>query len=409
MKIVGYDPFLSMQQAEKLGIVKFENFDDLLPLVDYLTVHTPLTQETTGLVGSEQIAKMKKGVRLINCARGGIYDEAALVEGIESGHLGGVALDVYENEPCTDSPLFALPRVLCTPHLGASTEEAQISVAVEAVELLVNYLQTGEIKHAVNAISVDPNTLMAMRHHCDVAYRLGMIMNQWHGGAIRRCKLEYQGDIANEDTRLLTSAFCAGLLKDVAQDASIINSEVLCHDRGIEIKVSSTREHGTFNSVISATVESEDQSFRASGTLLGKKMPRLIGLGEYPTDCYMDGILLIFTHRDVPGIIAYVGSILAAENVNIAQMVVGRRSKHIGGPAIGILNLDSDVSPDAVAAVSKHEGIEQARVIKLPQAGDLPDWLSVSRSVIRVAVRFGTASAYLSCKIATDLEVELQI
>ena len=376
MKILGYDPFLSSKQAEKLGITKVESVDELFPLIDYLTVHTPLTDQTKGLIGSAQIAQMKKGVRLINCARGGIYDEAALAEGIESGHLGGVALDVYETEPCTDSPLFGMPNVLCTPHLGASTEEAQINVAVEAVELLVTYLQTGEIKHAVNAISVDPNTLKSMKHHCDVAYRLGMLIHQWQNGAIKRCNLDYQGDIANEDTRLLTSAFCAGLLKDVAQDASIINSEVLCHDRGIAIKVSSSREHGTFNSVVSVSVDGENESFGASGTLLGKKMPRLISLGGYPTDCFMDGILLIFTHRDVPGIIAYVGKILAAEDVNIAQMVVGRRSKDIGGPAIGILNLDSDVSNDAVEAVSQHEGIEQVKVVRLPQADELPDWLA---------------------------------
>ncbi len=375
MKVVGYDPFLSKSQAEKLGITKIDEVDELLPLVNYLTVHTPLTNETKGLIGREQIAKMKQGVRLINCARGGIYDEAALVEGLESGHLGGVALDVYETEPCTDSPLFGMPHVLCTPHLGASTEEAQISVAVEAVELLVNYLQTGEIKHAVNAIAVDPKTLKSMRSYCEVAYRLGMLMNQWHCGAIKRCKLEYLGDIANNDTRLLTSSFCAGLLKNVTDDASIINSEVLCHDRGIDLETSSTREHGVFSSVVSVTVEGELQTFQASGTVFGKNMPRLVGLGQYPTDCYMDGNLLIFTHLDVPGIIAYVGKILAAENVNIAQMAVGRAVKEAGGKAIGILNLDSDASPRAIAAVSEHDGIEQARVIKLPPAGKLPDWL----------------------------------
>ena len=159
MEIMGYDPFLSQERANELGINKVETIDQMLPEIDYLTVHTPLTPETKGLIGAEQIAKMKPGVRLVNCARGGIYDHDALVEGLESGKLGGVALDVYEDEPCTDSPLFNMPNTLCSPHLGASTEEAQVEVAVEAVDLLLNYLTTGEIRSAVNTISLDPKNI----------------------------------------------------------------------------------------------------------------------------------------------------------------------------------------------------------------------------------------------------------
>ena len=375
MNVLGFDPFLSTAQAEKLGVTKVAEVDDLLPTIDYLTVHTPLTPETTGLINSERLNKMKTGVRLINCARGGIYDESALIEGLQSGKLGGVALDVYENEPCTDSPLFGMDNVLCTPHLGASTEEAQINVAVEAVQLLLNYLQNGEIKYAVNALTVDPKTLNALRSYCDVAYRLGILMNQWHQGAIKRCQLKYKGEVAGDDTRLLTSAFCAGLLKDVMSEASILNAELICHDRGIEIATSSTREHGAFASVIDVTVEGEEHSFQASGTVFGKNMPRLVEMRDYPTECYMDGNLLVFTHQDVPGIIAYVGQILANEKVNIAQMAVGRRGSVPGGSAIGILNLDNEVSQDAIDAVNQFQGIEQARIIKLPPAGDLPDWL----------------------------------
>lgn len=376
MTIIGFDPFLSNEQAEKMGITKVDDVKELWPVVDYLTVHTPLTPETKNLIGPTEIALMKKGVRLINCARGGIYNEQALVAGIESGHLGGVALDVYESEPCTDSPLFRMPRVLCTPHLGASTEEAQISVAVEAVELLVNYLKSGEVKHAVNTIAIDPKTLSSLKGELNVAYRLGILMNQWHGGAIKRCSLEYKGEIAGRDTRLLTAAFCAGLLQGVVEGVSIINSEVLCRDRGIEISTATTREHGAFSSVISATVEGEKQTFQASGTLFGKSMPRLVGLSNYQTDGYMDGILLIFSHRDVPGVIAYVGKLLADESVNIAQMAVGRSRTEPGGPAVGILNLDSCPSQRAVEKVMEHDGIETAKIIRLPSAGELPNWLT---------------------------------
>jgi len=173
MRVLGYDPFLSAEAAEKLGIELVETVRDMLPRVDYLTVHTPLTPETKNLIGAEEIDTMKTGVRLVNAARGGIYDEAALAEGLKSGKLGGIALDVYASEPCKENPLYGMPNVVCTPHLGASTGEAQTNVAVEAVQLAVNFLTTGEIRHAVNVAAVDPKTLVALRGHLDVAYRLG--------------------------------------------------------------------------------------------------------------------------------------------------------------------------------------------------------------------------------------------
>ncbi len=374
MDIVGFDPFLSQERAEELGIRKVNAVKDMLPEIDYLTVHTPLTPETEGLIGPEEVKLMKKGARLVNCARGGIYDEAALVAGLESGHLGGVALDVYSNEPCTDSPLFKMDNVLCTPHLGASTEEAQIGVAVEAVELCINYLNTGEIRSAVNTISMDPQTLKALRSYADVAHRLGLLLSQWHGGAITKCELQFNGEIADKDTRLLTSAFCAGLIENHAEDANVINAELLCQERGIEVVRTSNSGPGTFSSIISATVSGDGQSRNASGTVFGKDMPRLVKLGEYRTEAYMDGNLLIFTHRDVPGIIGYVGNVLAEDKVNIAQMAVGRESD-AGGPAIGVLNLDATAPESAIAKIVENDGIESSKQIALPRAGELPDWL----------------------------------
>ena len=374
MDIVGFDPFLSQERAEELGIRKVNAVKDMLPEIDYLTVHTPLTPETEGLIGPEEVKLMKKGARLVNCARGGIYDEAALVAGLESGHLGGVALDVYSNEPCTDSPLFKMDNVLCTPHLGASTEEAQIGVAVEAVELCINYLNTGEIRSAVNTISMDPQTLKALRSYADVAHRLGLLLSQWHGGAITKCELQFNGEIADKDTRLLTSAFCAGLIENHAEDANVINAELLCQERGIEVVRTSNSGPGTFSSIISATVSGDGQSRNASGTVFGKDMPRLVKLGEYRTEAYMDGNLLIFTHRDVPGIIGYVGNVLAEDKVNIAQMAVGRESD-AGGPAIGVLNLDATAPESAIAKIVENDGIESSKQIALPPAGELPDWL----------------------------------
>ena len=376
MTVIGYDPFLSEQQAQKLGIEVFDAVADLLPMIDYLTVHTPLTDETRGLIGPEQLKQIKPGARLINCARGGIYDENALVDGLRSGQLGGVALDVYTNEPCTDSPLFGMPGVLCTPHLGASTEEAQIQVAVEAVQLLINYLKTGEIRHAVNTIAIDPATLEQLRGYLNVAYRLGIFLADWHGGAIEKIELKIQGELSKHDPRVLKSAFCAGLLRRVADSVNIVNAESIGVERGITITTTATPEHGAFASVVSAEVSGQGKSHLAEGTIFGKGMPRLVGLSGYRTDAFMDGDMLVFTHRDIPGVIGYVGKLLADEQVNIAQMAVGRCEETVGGPAIGVLNLDSQPSESALAKTLQFEGIDSAKIISLPKKGELPDWLA---------------------------------
>lgn len=374
MKVVAFDPFLSAERAEDIGVTKFEKIHDMLPEIDYLTVHTPLTPETEGLIGLEEVKIIKKGARLINCARGGIYDNDALVAGLESGQLGGVALDVYPDEPCTDNPLFQMDNVLCTPHLGASTEEAQIGVAVEAVELLVNFLTTGEIRSAVNTISLDPKTLNSMRSYLDVAHRLGVLLGQWHGGAIDTCELDFQGEISEKDTRLLVSAFCAGLIGHYTDDASIINAELLCRERGIEIVRKSNAELGVFSSMIAASVKGEGVTRHASGTLFGKNMPRLVKLDDYRTEAYMDGNLLIFSHTDVPGIIGYVGNVLAEEKVNIAQMAVGRAGDQ-GGSAIGVLNIDDMASEAALSRLTENDAIDSAQLIDLPAISEVPDWL----------------------------------
>ena len=376
MKVIGFDPFLTGERATELGITKVDQVKDLLPDVDYLTVHTPLTPETTNLISHDEVKLLKPGARLINCARGGIYDNDALVAGLESGHLGGVALDVYPDEPCTDNPLFQMDNVLCTPHLGASTEEAQIEVAIEAVDLLINYLSTGEIRSAVNTISLDPKTLTKLRHHLDVAHRLGLLLSQWHGGAIDHVELELQGDLAGEDSRPLVSAFCAGLIGAFSSEANIINAEMLCRERGIEIIRTANPDHAVFSSMISATVSGDGVKRSASGTLFGKNMPRLVKLDDYQTETFMDGNLMVFDHKDVPGIIGYVGNLLGEEGVNIAQMAVGRNSEESGGRAIGILNLDTTANEGVLKRIIENESIVSAEVIKLPAIKTLPEWLS---------------------------------
>ncbi len=374
MKVLGYDPFLSKDRAKELGIEPVESVAELLPQVDYLTVHTPLTDETRGLVSAAQLERMKKGVRLINAARGGIYDEAALAEGLKSGQVGGVALDVYAVEPCTDSPLFGLPGVVCTPHLGASTEEAQTQVAIEAVELLTAYLTTGAIRHAVNVASLDPKTLASLRGYLDVAQRLGMLLAGMGPSGIRACRLLYRGEIAEKETKVLTAVFAAGLLQGALdQEVNLVNAEHVLKQRGITLTEESRTEMGSFRSSMTAEVTSDGGLHKAAGTIFGQHMPRLVALDDFRLEAYLDGLLLVFRHHDVPGIIGAVGTIFGKHNVNIAQMAVGRAAP--GGEAVGVLNLDSEPSAEALTEVRNHSAIISASVIKLPPAGQLPSWL----------------------------------
>ncbi|MCO6456048.1 MAG: phosphoglycerate dehydrogenase [Pirellulaceae bacterium] len=376
MRVLGYDPFLGPARAAELNIELVEQPSQLWPRIDYLTVHTPLTPETRNLVDREAIQQMKPGVRLINCARGGIYNEQALIEGLQSGRLGGVALDVFEDEPCTRSPLFGMPGVLCTPHLGASTEEAQTQVAIEAVELLVNFLTTGEVRHAVNMAAVDPKVLASLRGDLNVAYRLGLLLGQWHEVGTESCQLRYRGDVTQKDTRLLTSAFCAGLLeRALDEEVNIVNAEILLRERGIRLREESSSDKGPFSSSITVTVTGGGQDFVASGTLFGSNMPRLIRLGPYRLEAYLDGNLFVFLHDDVPGIIGAVGTIFGSHQVNIGQMSVGRAGDTPGGPAIGVLNLDSLPPDEAVAEVLRHPHIDKVKLIQLPPAGQQPPWL----------------------------------
>ncbi len=376
MKILGYDPFLSAQRAKELGIEGVGDPKDMLPQVDYLTVHTPLNDQTRNLVSFGEVKMMKKGARLINCARGGIYNEAALVEGLQSGQLAGVALDVYEKEPCTDSPLFGMPGVVCTPHLGASTQEAQSSVAVEAAELLIDFFTTGAIRQSVNITPLDPKTLESLRGYLNVAYRLGLLLAQVTHCPPTSCKLCYQGEVAKKDTRLLSSAFAAGLLEHaLATEVNIINADVLLCERGIELVEERTSDVGDFSSLITAQVASEDRTAVAAGTLFGKNMPRLVQKADFQLESYLDGILLIFEHRDVPGVIGRVGNVFGKNRINIAQMAVGRNSDQPGGHAVGVLALDAQPPAEALAEVLALQNVTRTWVVNLPPLGEMPTWM----------------------------------
>ena len=377
MRILGYDPFISPARADELGIQLVPTVKEMLPQIDYLTVHTPLTPETENLIDQEAIGLLKQGARLINAARGGIYNEQALVEGLRCGKLGGVALDVFvEEPPPADHPLLAMDNVVCTPHLGASTEEAQAQVALEAVQLLVNYLTTGEIRHAVNTAALDPKTIESLRGFLDVAYRLGRVAAQLHRGSIKSCRLTYRGEVVDKNTKLLSAAFCAGLLeKAMDTEVNIVNAEVLLRERGVEIVEESHSERGAFSSSMRVDLTTEQKTYTIAGTLFGNEMPRLVLVQDFRLEAYLDGVLFIFHHDDVPGIVGAVGTIFGGHEVNIAQMSVGRASNQPGSSAIGVLNLDSEPPQPAIDEVLAHPHIQSVSVVKLPPAGELPPWL----------------------------------
>jgi D-3-phosphoglycerate dehydrogenase / 2-oxoglutarate reductase len=374
MKVIGYDPFLSPDKAAQLGIESVTGIDQLLPRCDFLTVHTPLNEETRNLIGARELALMKPGARILNCARGGIINEEALAEALRSGHLAGAALDVFVPEPPpADHPLLKLPNVVVTPHLGASTVEAQESVACEAAQLMIEFLKRGAVQFAVNMAAVDRTELEELRLYVDMARRLGLLHAQMDQGAIRRAELVYRGEVARRSTKLITAAFTAGLLEHrLAENVNIVNAELLARERGIEIVEQTNPRKGDFSTLIKADVVTERKSYTAAGTLFGNQFLRLVQLGPYHLDSFMDGIMLIFTHHDVPGLIGFIGTIFGKHQVNIAQMTVGRQLP--GGEAIAVLNLDSQPPEEAIKEVRSHPQISSLSVVKLPPAGEMPAW-----------------------------------
>jgi D-3-phosphoglycerate dehydrogenase len=373
MKVIGFDPFMAPDRAAQLGIASVTDIDQLLPQCDFLTVHTPLTDETRDLLDARRLALMRRGARVLNCARGGIINEAALAEALGSGHIAGAALDVFVQEPPGDNPLLKLPNVVVTPHLGASTVEAQESVAREAAQLLIDFLTRGIIQFAVNMAAVDRTELEELRLYVDMAHRLGLMHAQMCQGTIQRAELSYRGEVARRSTKLITAAFAAGLLEyRLAQEVNIVNAELLARERGIEIVEQSNPKKGDFSTLIQADVVTDKKSYTAAGTVFGKEFLRLVQLGPFHLDAFMDGIMVIFTHRDVPGLIGFIGTIFGKHKVNIAQMTVGRQIA--GGDAIAVLNLDNQPPDEAIKEVRAHPQISSLSVVKLPFHGEMPTW-----------------------------------
>jgi D-3-phosphoglycerate dehydrogenase len=380
MTVLGYDPFLSEERAAEQGVQLFRNVDDMLVQCDVVTVHTPLTEETKGLINARRLAEMKKGVRLINCARGGIIDEEALADAIESGHVAGAAIDVFSKEPPPEGfRLTKLPQVLSTPHLAASTDEAQEQVALEAADIVANFLTRNEVRSAVNMVPISGKELESARPYLDMSFRLGLLLAQLcKGEAIQNVRLQFKGEVNSKPVKLIASAFTSGLLSAALdRNVSIVNADLTAADRGLPVTTISSSETGAFATMISATAETAAGNKTVAGTTFGNDFLRLIRIGEYQLDAYLDGVMLIFSHRDVPGVIGAIGTAFGKHGVNISHMAVGRNSKVPGGGAVAVLNLDTQPSAAALEDISKHPDITGVELVSLPEAGAPLPWLGL--------------------------------
>jgi D-3-phosphoglycerate dehydrogenase len=374
MTVVGYDPFLSAEKALEHG-VESAPLDDLWGRCDFITLHTPMTAETRNLIGARELAMMKPTVRIINCARGGLIDESALLDALNAGKVAGAAIDVFDPEPPpADHPLVNHPQVVVTPHLGASTEEAQVSVAVEAAKLLSDFLVRGQVKFAVNMPTLDRAELEDVKHYLNLAWRLGMLHSQMDRGTLKKALITYRGEIVHKNTKLITASFAAGLMESaLEQQVNLVNAMSMARERGIIIEERAAEAPGDFGTLVQTEVTTETKTYVAAGTLFGKQFLRLVRLGAYLLDAHMDGTLLVFTHQDRPGLIGFLGNTLGNEGVNIAQMNVGREVA--GGEAIGVVNLDSVPPESALETLRKHPHIVSISVIKMPAMNALPSWL----------------------------------
>ena len=352
MKVVAYDPFLSQERAEKLGVQKVE-LDDLLARADFITLHVPKTEQTSNILNAEAIAKMKPGVRVINCARGGLVDEAALAEALKSGHVAGAAFDVLEVEPATDSPLFNLPNVVCTPHLGAATTEAQENVAVQVAEQMSDYLLTGAVTNALNMPSVTAEEAKTMGPWLALAGHLGAFIGQMTSEPIKAINILYDGTVASMNLAALNCGVVAGIMKAGNPDVNMVSAPVIAEERGIKISTTNQNKSGVFDAYIKVTVVTQTRERSVAGTVFSDGKPRFIQIKGINVDAEIGRHMLYTTNNDVPGIIGVLGSIMGQNNVNIANFTLGRAAE--GGQAIALLYVDAPI-PDRVLGELQETG-----------------------------------------------------
>ena len=358
MKVVAFDPFLSQERADDLGVEKVE-VDELFRRADFITLHTPLTDKTRNIINAGAIKSMKKGVRIINCARGGLVDEAALYEALKSGQVAGAAFDVFVTEPATENPLFHLPNVVCTPHLGAATSEAQENVALQIAEQMSDYLLRGAITNAINFPSISAEEAPKLKPFIALAEKLGSFAGQLTETGISKVQLAYEGAVAQMNTKALTSAALAGLLRPMLGDVNVVSAPVVSKERGIVVEEVTREMPEDYESLITVTVTTERQTRHVSGTVFADGRPRIVNIKGIRMDAEFGPSMIYITNLDKPGFIGKFSSTLGEAGINIATFHVGRDAP--GGNAVALIEIDGDLPEAVLAKVRALPQVQQAK------------------------------------------------
>ncbi len=364
MKVIAYDPYISHEKAEQMGIELVE-LDELYERADFISLHTPLTDSTRNLINAEAFNKMREGVMIINCARGGIINEAELAEAIRSGKVRGAALDVFEKEPVDpDNPLLALDEVICTPHLGASTDEAQENVAIQVAEQIAEYLTKGIVRNALNIPSVSSEELPKLQPYIELGEKLGSILGQLSESGMRRVNIEYSGEVADFNVKPLTTAVLKGILEPMLQESvNLVNAPLIAKERGIEVLETKSNEPGNFSSLISVTLKTEKRERCVAGTLFHHREPRIVQIDGIDIEAVPSGNILFIYNIDKPGIIGKIGTILGDSRINIAGFQLGREKAK--GKAVSMINIDERVPDETLSAIRDLGDVIEAKQVAI--------------------------------------------
>jgi D-3-phosphoglycerate dehydrogenase / 2-oxoglutarate reductase len=363
MKVIAYDPFISKEIASKSGI-ELGTLDEVFQRADFITVHTPMTDDTRGIIGSSAFAKMKDGVRIINCARGGLVDEQALYDAIKSGKVAGAALDVFVQEPApADHPLLSLDEVIVTPHLGASTNEAQDAVAVTIAEQVANYLLNGSIAGAVNVPAVSAEALESIGPYITLGEKLGSFQAQFFEQPVNEVRITYSGEAAQLDVRPMTQAVLTGLLKFVSARVNQVNASMIAEERGLRVTESKELGAQDFTSLIEVVVRNDANESRVAGTLFGRRVIRIVSIDSYRLEAVPEGQMLVLQNDDQPGVVGHVGTFLGDHKINIAQLYLSRNQA--GGTAMAVYQVDSRLEPATLVELAKVPNVNSVKQISL--------------------------------------------
>ena len=363
MNVIAYDPYIPADAAAQKGI-PLVTLDDVLSQSDFISIHTPLTEETRNLIDAEAFEKMKKGVMIINCARGGIVNERALFQGLKSGKVSGAALDVFENEPTRENPLFELDNVVCTPHIGASTSEAQENVAVAIADQIVDFLINKRIRNAVNIPIVSPDVLPVVKPYLDLGEKLGSFLTQISDFAVEELSIEYKGTVADYSVSPITVSILRGLLTPyMGEVVNFVNASLIAKDRGIRVRESRASKAEDFASMVAITARGGGEKNYIAGALFSTKDFRIIQINDFLIEAVPKGNMLLIQNYDKPGVIGNIGTVLGNRNINIATMQFSR--DRMGGVAISLLHLDSVISKEVMEELSRLPNVISVKNIEL--------------------------------------------